>query len=213
MLFSNESLYWKKQRWLRGHESRPETVPMSMLRHSRGTSTATRRHIVHTSSAPCMISQGPSLRKTVNRMSWGSAAQSLASLGADEGEGGSRRREDGIAAVCEIFGRRKRWCALWRTISLPPAVFIDAWAACIDAQVQKTKGPVVEFNRPTSSILLHIKICGSSIIINAQMHSNSFIAGVLIYVRASTTSQLSLAYRQDISACVWLISRTFSANE
>ena len=148
-----------------------KTVPMSMRRHSRGSSTATRHHVVHTSSGPCMISWGPSLRKTVNRMSGCSAAQSLASLGADEGEGGSalprrrrrRRREDSIAAVCGIFGRRKRWCAMWRTFFCCRLQFLLALDlhALMHRPVQKTKGPVVEFIRPTSGILLHIKNCGA----------------------------------------------------
>ena len=84
-----------------------------MWRHSLGSSTTTCRHALQTPSAPHMISQDPSLRKMLNRTSWGSAAQSLSSPGADGDEQGfmhrRRRRllEVSIAVVCKSLPKKK----------------------------------------------------------------------------------------------------------
>jgi hypothetical protein len=62
----------------------PPTAPPSHLCQCYTTTcracwTLTCRHVVHTNFMPIMTTHGPSLRKTMNRMSQGMGAQSLAS--------------------------------------------------------------------------------------------------------------------------------------
>ena len=71
----------------------------------------TRRHAEQARSAPSMISRGPSVRKMANRMSPGSAAQSLSAM--DAGAGGKAaaagflrlppQEGEGIAATCKSW--------------------------------------------------------------------------------------------------------------